>query len=144
MSGTEIAKQSADRGERGRFLPGHSVKSPGRPPGSLDLMAVARKKAREHGVDLEDMLWTVIAGLQAAAAEGDTKAAALLLDRFCGVLAKEAGVEVNINNGTVNNGPPEPTTRELGVYMQRLGELSGELLTVELEPKPDPVEALLA
>lgn len=143
MSDTDIATQSGDRDAKGLFLPGHAVKSPGRPPGSLDLMAVARKKAREHGVDLEEMLWQVVAGMQVAAMGGDSKAAALLLDRFCGVLEKAAGVEVNINNGTVNNGPPEPTTRELGAYITRLGELGEAAMVVELEPKPDPVEDLL-
>lgn len=143
MTDTDIATQSGDRDEKGLFLPGHAVKSPGRPPGSLDLMAVARKKAREHGVDLEEMLWQVVAGMQVAAMGGDSKAAALLLDRFCGVLAKEAGVQVNVNAGTITNGPPEPTTRDLGAYFGRLGELGGKLLTVELEPETDEIEDLL-
>lgn len=141
---TENAIEPAQRSENGRFLPGHTLGIGGRPPGSLDLMKVARQKAKEHGRDLETMLWQVIEGMHAAAREGDTKAAALLLDRFCGVLAKEAGVEVNINNGTVNNGPPEPTTRELGAYFDRLAELGGNLRTVELEPKAPDIEDLLA
>lgn len=143
MSSNENAVELDQRGGDGRFLPGHTLGIGGRPPGSLDLMAVARKKAREHGVDLEEMLWQVVVGMQVAAMGGDSKAAALLLNRFCGVLAKEAGVQVNVNAGTINNGPPEPTTRELGVYINRLHELGGKALTVELEPKPDPVEDLL-
>ena len=144
MSTTEIAEHSGDRDAKGHFLPGHAVKSPGRPPGSLDFVATCRKRARAEGKDLEEMLWQVVKAIHAEAIfSGDVKAAQLFVDRFCGLLEKETGVQVNINNGTVNNGPPEPTTRDLGVYFERLGELSGKLQTVELEPKTDEVEELL-
>jgi len=83
----------------GRLLPGHSIPGPGRPQGALDFMAVCRKKSREAGVKLSDLVWAATRGLAVRAARGDAAAAKVLLDRLCGSVDK--GTEVNVDARTV-------------------------------------------
>lgn len=69
-----------DRDELGRLLPGHGVKSPGRPRG-VDLRSLAAQQ-EANGFDLAGGLWKVLTTLLEQAQKGDVASAKLLLDRL--------------------------------------------------------------
>jgi hypothetical protein len=71
-----------DRDERGHFLPGHSVKSPGRPRG-FDFRKVITDEAERRGVDLKLVLWDVFEGAWKMARKGDVPAAKFITERLC-------------------------------------------------------------
>jgi len=75
---------SSDRDAAGRFLPGHSMPGPGRPPGRFDLVEIASERAAAEGIDLREAVWRVLKSLFEAAGKGDPRAAKLLIDRLCG------------------------------------------------------------
>ena len=70
-----------NRDPRGWFMPGHKLG--GRPPG-LDFRAVISEYVRSKGKSLEEILARVFEGLMLVATTGDTNAAKLLIERFCG------------------------------------------------------------
>ena len=111
-------------GADGRFAKG-TRPGPGRPKGSVDLIRVARRRARETGQNLADIVWEAIQGLRGAACDGDAAAAKILLDRLCGPVEKSGDVTVNVAT-QVNAGPPPPPTAELGAYLGRLVEVARE------------------
>lgn len=71
--------QGENRTRDGRFVAGHTIKSPGRPP-MPTLRSIAEARAPNEGMDVDDVLWAVFKALAAKAATGDTVAAKLLLD----------------------------------------------------------------
>lgn len=90
-------EKSADRDANGKFLPGHGILSPGRPPGSMDFMAICRRKARENDLDLESVVWDAFESLVSEAKAGEVPAIKLLLERCCGIMEKGPTVAVQIN-----------------------------------------------
>jgi len=112
----------------GRFVPGNPG-GPGRPKGAtLDFMCICRKKAKEFGVDLEDLVWRFVQGLSERAMSGDPAAGKLLLDRFCGILEKGAQVNVGVGIDARSTGPPIPSPQELGKCLRELADESLKLL----------------
>lgn len=122
-----IDSQSAiKRGERGKFLPG-TKGGPGRPPGAVDVYRVAKKRAKQEGTDLREMVWEVMREMHAAATiDHDASAAKLFLDRACGPVEKAPEVQVNVA-AAIQAGPPAPAEpRELGAYLARLNEIAAQ------------------
>lgn len=120
----DAARRQAEesRDSLGRFRPGNAIgKGYGRPKGSIDLMAVVRRKAREEGLDLRQELWRVVLVLLRAAQEGDVQAGKLLLDRICGPIEKGTELSVSVSQ---HLGPVPPPTADLPAYAARLAELA--------------------
>lgn len=112
----------------GQFVKGYQG-GPGRPRGSMDFMQVCRKRARETGVSIEDLVWQVAESLFKNAINGDIVAAKLILDRSCGLLDKgtpAVAVQVNGDGAQITAGPPVPNDGDLGTYIQRLAEVAGD------------------
>jgi hypothetical protein len=76
----------ANRGKGGRFLPGHSVKSPGNPKAR---MAHAVAAAIRNAISPDEIVG-VIRSLYLQALSGDSLAARILLERVCGRPREEA------------------------------------------------------
>ena len=128
----------------GRFLSGSSGNPAGRPK-ALDLRAIAEKKAKESGVDLETALWEVVVGLLERAKAGDAAASKVVLDRLCGPLDRGPLVGVQVNNDVIhaelvdaNNprglpGPPMPRGRKLVKWLRDFADLGEERLPEEAD-----------
>ena len=123
----------------GRFLSGFTGNPAGRPK-ALDLRAIAEKKAKENGVDLEVALWEVVVGLLERARAGDAAASKVVLDRLCGPLDRGPLVGVQVNNNDVihpelvdaNNprgapGPPVPEGPALAKWLLEYAEVGVQL-----------------
>jgi hypothetical protein len=136
----QVSPVDPNRDIHGRFLPGH----PGGPgavkgaPRKIELVAVCRRKAKQEGRDLEDLLWGVVKGLMVKAGKGNAACGKLILDRFCGMMEKAPEVNVNVDNRQVNagTGPPMPSVGQLQEYFQDLVNLSGGTPGLEVS---DPV-----
>jgi hypothetical protein len=76
----------SDRGKGGRFLPGHSVKSPGNPKAR---MAHAVAAAIRNAITPDEIV-AVARKLYLQALAGDSLAARILLERVCGRPREEA------------------------------------------------------
>lgn len=105
----------------GQFIPGHPG-GPGRIKGTLNLRTIAKQKAAENNVDLETVLWAVLAAMITQARGGNVKAAALVFDRICDVDAIPLRITHDGSIAT-GNGPPEPDTRSLAEYLSGLAGL---------------------
>jgi len=92
----------------------------------MDFMAICRQRASEEGLDLEELVWAIGKALLKSAAEGDSAAAKLILDRTCGLLRREPTLAVQVNQA-VSSGPPEPEGRELVDYFRTLAQLADDL-----------------
>lgn len=123
--------QTGDNGRNpktGQFSVGNPG-GPGRPRGKLDFMAICKRRARATKMDLEDAVWEIFEGMLKAAKDGDTSAAKLLLDRMCGLMEKDGpqlAVQINGTDQQVNIGPPVPDDADLGDFVQRLYDITGE------------------
>ncbi|MCB9882221.1 MAG: hypothetical protein H6834_10550 [Planctomycetes bacterium] len=121
----ESEEKGQDRDEHGRFLKGHSSPGPGRPPGSVDLLAICQRRADEEGIDLEQLVWEVAQALFRRAEQGDVAAAKLVLDRLCGPVGKGSNVAVAVNQvSALPPGPPVPSDQELEAQLEELLMLS--------------------
>ena len=138
MSGNgNEAEESRERDEKGWFLPGNQVGlGYGRPKGSkVDFMTVCRAKAKEAGLELEDMVWAVGKAMFKAAMEGDAACAKIILDRACGAVEKMPAVAVQINQqNTVHIGAETRST--LKALMDR-SDIQ-DIMLDELERRTDP------
>ncbi len=114
------------RGERGKFLPG-TKGGPGRPHGAVDVYRVAKKRAKEEGTDLREMVWQVMKAMHDSATEDrDPAAAKLFLDRSCGPVEKAPEVQVNVATA-IQAGPPAPAEPQaLGAYLVKLNEIAAQ------------------
>ncbi len=126
-----MKKQQPVRDARsGRLLPGHSgIGSKGPKVQRIKFMASVRRQAEAENIDVEEMLWAVVKRLVQEAITGDVAAAKFIVDRFCGPMEKSPLVQI----GNFQEGPPVPSTRELGAYFRKLEDISTGLLTVELD-----------
>ena len=106
----------------GRFLPGYK----GGRKHRIDLLSVCDRRAREEGMELEDLLWQVFKGLVVQAAKGDTVAARIIFERVCTTpdqLAARLELEV-----TAALGPPTPVAPgEVADYFEELASVSRKL-----------------
>lgn len=50
------SEEKADRAEDGKFLEGHGIKSPGRPPGSLSIKEQIKKRLEEHPEEVKEIV----------------------------------------------------------------------------------------
>ena len=109
----------------GRLLPGHTLKSPGRGPNTLDFMAIARAKSKESKIPLDDLVWLATKGLATRAARGDAAAAKVLLDRMCGPTDK--GVEVKVDARTaIAAGPQVPEGGDFADWVRGLNRVAAQ------------------
>ena len=130
MSGPqEEIGENGIRDAKGRFLDGHANISPGRPPGSMDFMAICRRKARENGQDLETIVWNAFQSLIEQTEDGEVPAIKLLLERCCGIMEKGPTVAVQINQ---NMRPIQDQARDDLKAMLDRGE-SDDTMLDELE-----------
>lgn len=80
-------QESAGKGDRdanGKFLPGHSVKSPGRPPGRPDFRRIVEETCESLGLTIDRALAKVFQDLMKSAGNGDVQAQKFLVERLCG------------------------------------------------------------
>ncbi len=123
----EIEPSRPTRDEKGLFLKG-CPPGPGRPKGSVvDFMEVVRRKVEETGGDLDAMVWGALQGLARKAANGDSAAAKVLLDRLCGTIDKGVAVNVGVNTAPSPGrpvGPPMPSGIEFGDYIKKLNQVA--------------------
>lgn len=134
---SQPARRQAEesRDSLGRFRPGNAIgKGYGRPKGSYDLLAIARRRAREEGLDLRAELWRVVLVLLRAAQEGDTTAAKLVLDRLAGPVEKGTELSVSVSQIT---GPVPPPVGDLPAYARELARLA-EKFSAPQVAKPEP------
>lgn len=135
--GIEPRGTPGERDEKGHFLPGNKTArlgaaQGGRPPGALDFVALCRKRAKEQGVDLGDLLWVIARRLfTRAGTDGDVPAAKLLIDRLCGAVEKGTGVEVLVDNRQVNVGAGPPIPKDFGRCLAELADVSKDLIEAE-------------
>ena len=112
----ETRLQTVENGRdpgNGQFVQGNTG-GPGRPPGSLDLMQICRRKAKETGKDLEQVVVAIMASMETEAIEnGDVAAAKVVLERYCGAADKGNTLEVNVDARSVHIGPPVQTPKAL-------------------------------
>lgn len=66
-----------DRSAKGRFLPGHKLAGPGNAGARINVAALARRKAKEMGLDLDGLLWDVAFAMLVLGSCGNVKAAKL-------------------------------------------------------------------
>jgi hypothetical protein len=121
---TDMAENGRDP-ETGRFLPGWKG-GPGRPRGCVDFMQVMRKKAREHNMDVEEMIWEVGFSMFNAAKGGDVQAAKMILERFCGMQERGGNLEVNVDARQVSIGPPAPEGQDMGDFIKQLADVAAK------------------
>ena len=93
-------EKGPDRDEKGRLLPGHSIKSPGRPK-RIDVGSAIHRIAAEKGIDLEQAAWDLMES-QRKLGHKDTQAAKLWLDRVGGLQRQHHAVkaETTVTNVT--------------------------------------------
>ena len=102
------------RDKNGQFVEGHpALPGGGRPQGSMDCMAIWKRKAKAEGIDLETVVGEALLALRKAMNDdGDIAAIRALLDRTCGILEK--GLQINVDHpGSVTIGPPLPEDGDL-------------------------------
>lgn len=120
-----------ERDERGRLLKGHSLRG-GRPPGSIDLLRLAKKRAKREGRDVFQAVYEALLALMDAAKSGDVRAAEVLLRHLATPLEKHSvAIQLEQNlalSQQVQAGPPVPSGADLGAYLARLTELGSQLL----------------
>ncbi len=121
QNGHELVEDSG-RDASGRFIEGHQ-KLGGRQKGSMDFMAICRRKAKEENLDLDDVVWEAFGALRNAMKDKDVTAIKLLLDRTCGILEK--GLEVSVDARQVHL-PQAPTGEDLSKWTKRLLEIAEE------------------
>lgn len=101
------------RDDKGKFVAGHSLVSPGRPRGALDLVTVAKLKCEEEGTTLNQAIAEVFWAVYKRAIKGDMNAAREILSR-CTLDQK---LQIS-NDGrvvlTVSTGVPAPDDDEDG------------------------------
>lgn len=114
----------SDRGKGGRFLPGHSVKSPGNPKAR---MAHAVASAIRNAITPDEIV-AVARKLYLQALAGDSLAARILLERVCGRPREEAH-HPNVNLG------PFGSASDLPLAMRGISEamLEGRISVAEAE-----------
>lgn len=127
------APATPDRKANGRFLPGHKLAGPGNAGARVNLAAIAKRKAKEKGLDIEALVWDVLYSMLIMGACGDTKAAKVAFDALGEVEAK--GPLVNIDatgtGGRVPQAPPFVAAGvdgapSLGEHMARLAAIIEE------------------
>lgn len=128
----------------GRFVKGNAG-GPGRKAGTLNMMALCRRKAAEHGLDMEQLVWAVFAAMCAKGASGDASAAKLVLDRTCGPIEKGIEIAVDARQVNLGEGPPMPKSAEAAdSYVVALRDLAQQRGMFSNLPDSDPIDDLLA
>jgi pyruvate/2-oxoglutarate dehydrogenase complex dihydrolipoamide acyltransferase (E2) component len=117
------SEKKSNRDAKGRLLPGHNIPGPGSPQGTLDMMSIMRRKAKEHGLNLEDMVWGVMSSMSESAQskKPDPSAARLFIDRVCGAMTQQHEVT---STAIVSPGPPVPEGAHLGQFVKRMHEVA--------------------
>lgn len=138
--------------QTGRFVRGNpgGPGPPSRPVRRRDLYGICVRHAKKAGLDLDALLWAVVRGLFVRASRGDSTAAKLIFDRLCSpvkTVTSSPAVSINVGDAREDRGPPIPGRGDLGRYMQRLCEVSGDLIAAESAAIDaeivDPVEEFL-
>lgn len=132
--GEVTCRQQSGRDGAGRFARGNPG-GPGRPKGSIDLIALARRRSKSEGYDLRQALWEALRAMIEAARKGDSNAARIVFERLCTPVDRGAAVEVNV---ATHFGPPVPAGADLLNYTRTLGKLAEELFA---EPAPNEAPA---
>jgi hypothetical protein len=138
-------EDSRERDARGLFLPGNRTgRKGGRPPGSFDLVSVARKRAKKAGIDLRGELWSALLAMIEAAKLGDTNAARIVFERLAKPLDKAPTVELHLEQ-TLALGPTPPADGELSQYLEKLQSIAKGmgLLPGEAPPAAEATPAQL-
>lgn len=113
----------------GHFRKGN--KAGGRKPKLKNFDTIIRKKAAEHGLDIDEMLWGAARGMFLAAANGDVNAAKLLFDRFFGPVEVAPQVNVDVQSNMAIVGPPVPQRRALAEQLEDIHTVAARVLTDE-------------
>jgi hypothetical protein len=126
----------------GKFIKGHSIRSPGRPKGSLDWRTEIKRFAKENHIPEKSVLDAAIRGLIKGSLKGDSSSCKQVIDRYCGILEKGSEVNVGVGIGMevqVNNQEQVlPPRRELAVQLLEMQETAAQILGSE-----DEIDALL-
>ena len=135
---TPVYNGGNGRGPDGRFVPG-CPGGPGRPR-AIDFRSVVERKASEHGVDVEDVIWAVFQDLIDGSNNHDTGASRALLDRLHGVdgrmIAAVATEQLGREFLVFAARASADACRELGLLAEqsrtdRLCDICGALLTAD-------------
>ena len=151
MSGSmeKAVDGEADRANNGRFLPGHKLAGPGNAGARINVAALAKRKAKELDIDLDELLWDVILAMLLKAACGDTKAAKVVFDML-GEQAPKGPIIAIDASGHVPQAPPLFTAGAdgaptLGEHLKRLVAIAEERNLVGLlDARPADVVAKIA
>jgi hypothetical protein len=93
----------------------------------FDFVSLVRDQAKVHGLDPEQLLWKAAKAMFDKATAGDAAAAKLLFDRCCGVQGGKTGVNVAIDNRSVNFGPPAPAAGDVGDYIAQMNKVAAQI-----------------
>jgi hypothetical protein len=108
MTAIEAPVRSTANGRQanGRFAVGNAGGPGGTYPDRINLVKLARRKAKEFGLDLEGLVWDALFAMLVKASCGDTKAAALILDRFAGAVDRGPLINLELGAGAIPQAPP--------------------------------------
>jgi hypothetical protein len=101
----EDANRHPNRMPDGRFLPGHKLSGPGNAGRRINVALLARRKAKEYGLDLDTLMWDVVLAMLLKGANGDVSAAALAHKMLGELEPKGPALAIGISTG---GGAPEP------------------------------------
>ncbi len=117
----------------GRLLPGHELSkgvSRNHAPARINIARMARRKAAELGLDVDELVFDVVLTMLLNGARGDTKAAKLALDWLGQQDPAGPLVEVNVGNFGTPQVPPLETVEggptSLSVQLKALVRIAEE------------------
>lgn len=132
-----------DRDAAGRWLPGHRQGGPGRPEGSCDLRAIARRWAEQKGTTLADELARVVDAVVEQAQAGDLRAAYLVFKHLPDEPVDDAGRGANLEQliaETVSQGEREARIRAILASASMREELDRQRPVLQVETGVPPAD----